>query len=293
MAPLIRPLDRCRICQRIRVIAQRFFGLVYILELLRPYELSPGKPDKELPEKVGDIADEQLAQCQAIFDDSMARRAHIEQKAQWTFTAIAFLVPALASVLVFLIREPVFSGGASSPSLVILSVSGLLLILSFISALRGIAIRPHESLYIHSVIDEEYGGFLKYKKEFHAQGLLSCAIMNTSMNDHIAEFVKGAHNLLAFAVLGFTLGVIVTGCQMSAPTVPPSKADIVGAVSLSSNVLSELRDDFHEMLAADRAATASTENQMELLSDRVVTLEAEVNALRNQVLRASGPSPRP
>ena len=98
------------------------------------------------------------------------------------FTAIAFLVPALASVLVFLIREPVFSVGASSPSLVILSVSGLLLILSFISALRGITIRPHESLYIHSVIDEEYGGFLKYKKKFHAQGLLSCAIMNTSMN---------------------------------------------------------------------------------------------------------------
>lgn len=293
MAPPIRPLDRCRICQRIRVIAQRFFGLVYILELLRPYELSPGKPDKELPEKVGDIADEQLAQCQAVFDDSVARRAHIEQKAQWTFTAIAFLVPALASVLVFLIREPVFSVGASSLSLVILSLSGLLLILSFISALRGIAIRSHESLYIHSVIDEEYGGFLKYKKEFHAQGLLFCAIMNTSMNDHLAEFVKGAHNLLAFAVLGFTLGVIITGCQMTAPTVPPSKVDVVGTVSLSPNVLSELHDDIRETVVADRATIASTESQMKLLSERMIALEAEVNALQNQVQREGDTSPQP
>ena len=280
----IRPL-RPNIDRWIKAIPKRLFGLVYLFQLLIPYESEPRKPDKELPEEAGVIADEQFALCQAIFDDSEARGTRIEQKAQWTFTAIAFLMPALASILVFLIREPAF--GASSLSLVILLVSGCFLILSLILALRGIALRQREFLYIHAVIDEKSGGFLKYKKESHAQGLLYCAIMNTATNDHIAQFVKGAHILLAIAVIGFTSGVIVAGFQMTARTVPPSKADIVGTVSLSPGLLSELHSDIRKMIAADRAAIASTENQMKRLSDQMSALEAEVSALPNQVPRTS------
>ena len=278
----VRPFWPCSTCHLIKAVVKIIRGVLYnLLRPLIPYESGPRAPEKELPEEVGEVADGQFALCQAIFDDSRARRARIEQKAQWTFTAIAFLIPTLISIIVFLIREPAFGAVDYALSLMILSVSGFLLILSLISALRGIAIRPSKSLYIHAVIDEEYGGFLKYKKESHAQGLLYCATMNEAMNDHLAQFVKSAHILLAIAVIVFTLGVIVTGFQRTARTVPPSKTDIVGAGSLSPNVLSELYSDIREMVEADRAAIVRTENQMKLLSDRVVTLEAEVNALWN------------
>ena len=215
MAQRIRPLW-CPL-HWIKAVPKLIVGLVRILlQPLIPYEARPGEPCKELPEEGGDITDEQLALCQAIFDDSEARRAHIEQKAQWTFTAIAFLMPALASVLVFLIRDPALRVEDYTLSLGFLLVSACLLILSFISALRALAIRESEVLYIHAVIKEENGAFIEYKKQSHAQGLLHCAIRNTATNDHIAQFVKGAHILLLLAVILFASGAIVAGFQMNA-----------------------------------------------------------------------------
>ena len=208
----IRRLDPCDTCCLIKAIAKRFFGVVFLFELLRPYELGPRKPDQEPPKDAGDITDAQFALCQSIFDHSEARGIHIEQKAQWTFTVIAFLMP----VLVFLVRDPAIRVGDNSLSLAFLTVSALLLFISFISALRAMAIRSREILYLDAVINKMDGTFLEYKIETHAQGLLYCAAMNHAMNDHIAQFVKGAHLSLAFAVISFTMGVGVTSFQMAA-----------------------------------------------------------------------------
>ena len=285
----IRPL-RPSIDRWIKAIPKRLFGLVYVFQPLISYEPEPRKPDKELPEEAGDITDEQFELCQAIFDTSEARSTRIEQKAQWTFTAIAFLVPVLASVFGFLLRSPALRVGSDFLSLGLLLGSVCLLILSFISALRGMAIRPRQALYIHSIIDERNGTFLEYKKEFHAQGLLYCATMNAATDDHVAQFVRGAHYLLLYAVIFFALGVIVAGCRMTTRVVPPINAAVPGTIPPSPNVLSELHRDIREVTVANRAAIASTENQIKLLSDRVVALETEVSALRNQVPRASDTS---
>ena len=215
MAQPVRSFRPCSTCHLLKSVIKIVREVLYALvRPLIPYESGPRAPEKELPDEVGEAADEQLAQCQAIFDDSEARGCHIEQKAQWTFTALAFLMPAMASILVFLIRDPAFGSVDSSFSFVLVSVSGCLLILSFISALRAMSIRRRDFLHIHSVIDKENGAFLEYKKGFHAQGLLYCAVMNTAINDHIAQFVKGAHVLLAFAVIFFVSGAVIAGYQI-------------------------------------------------------------------------------
>jgi hypothetical protein len=263
-----------------------------ILQPFVPYESGPRAP-APLPENAGEATEEQLAQCQAIFDQSEARRAHIEQKAQWAFTVIAFLLPSLASVLVFLIRDPALQAANRTPSLVLLSVSACLLLLSFVSALRALAIRGSQILHLGAIIDGENGNFRNYDRAFHAQGLLYCATMNTATNDHIAQFVKGAHVLVAFAVVTFASGAVATGLQLTARPAPPIRAEVVGTVSLSPTDLSGLHSDIREVAAAlaTLATATSKESQMKLLADRVATLEAEVNTLRNQVPLAGDASP--
>jgi hypothetical protein len=256
-----------------------------ILRPLVPYESGPREPAADLPEHADWPSEEQLAQCQAIFDQSEARRAHIEQKAQWAFTVIAFLLPSLASVLVFLIRDPAFEAANGAPSLVLLLVSACLLLLSFFSAWRALAIRGRQILHLGAIIDGENGDFLNYDRTRHAQGLLYCATMNTATNDHIAQFVKDAHVLVAFAVVTFASGAVATGLQLTARPAPPVRAEVVGTVSLSPTDLSGLHSDIREVAAAlaTLATATSKESQMNLLVDRVATLEAEVNTLRNQV----------
>jgi hypothetical protein len=263
-----------------------------ILQPFVLYESGPRDP-APLPEKAGEATEEQLAQCQAIFDQSEARRAHIEQKAQWAFTVIAFLLPSLASVLVFLLRDPALQAANRTTSLVLLSVSACLLLLSFVSALRALAIRGSQILHLGAIIDDENGNFRNYDRAFHAQGLLYCATMNTATNDHIAQFVKGAHVLVAFAVVTFASGAVATGLQLTARPAPPIRAEVVGTVSLSPTDLSGLHSDIREVAAAlaTLATATSKESQMKLLADRVATLEAEVNTLRNQVPLAGDASP--
>ena len=198
-------------CQVVKAVTKFLFRLGYVfLQPLIPYESGPTIPKKELPEEAGDVADEQLMQCQSIFDASEARCTHIEQKAQWLFTAIAFLMPTLGSVLVFLIRDPAFRTQGCPLSLGILLAAACLLILCFIASSRAMAVRAREILHMHAVVDRQTGAFLEYRKDFHAQGLLYCATMNTATNDHIAQFVRSAQILLTTAVVLFVFGLIAT-----------------------------------------------------------------------------------
>ena len=296
LAPKVKP--DCDLSARSLVLAATKslkIPSTIIVQPLIPYKSRPDEP-KTLPEKTAKPSDEQIAQCQAIFDQAEARRATIEQKAQWTFTIITFLFPSLASVLVLLPRDPSFRGMGQGV-LLLLSISACSLLLSFVSALRALAIRGREDLYIGAVIDDETGKFRKYDKIRHAQGLLYCANMNTATNDHIAQFVRGAHVLVAFAVVAFALGAVAATMQLAGRTTPPVRAEVVGAVSLSSPDISGLRSDVRRAVdaLAARAAATVAENQMKILSDRVGALEAEVISLRGLlpvVDKAESPSSR-
>ena len=204
----IRSLWRLPARQICKKMIQCILGLIYMLiRPLIPYESMPGQPCKPFAEISGTCTRDQLALCQYIFDESTTRRIHIEQKAQWTFTAIAFLIPTLASVLIFFLRDANFQSAAYPVRLTFILSSSCLLVLSFISALRAMTIKYSESLFLHSVIEEDSETFRKYEIEFHAKGLLYCAVMNAAINDHMAQFVKGAYTLLAIAVICFAMGV--------------------------------------------------------------------------------------
>lgn len=103
--------------------------------------------------------------------------------------------------------------------------------LSFISALRAMTIKYSESLFIHSVIETDSTSFRQYESEFHAKGLLHCASMNAAVNDHIAQFVKGAYTLLAMAVICFALSIGIIGLNMSAAKDLPAELLETGTVS--------------------------------------------------------------
>jgi hypothetical protein len=92
---------------------------------------------------------------------------------------------------------------------VLVGLSAVCLLLGFISAIRAVGVKENQTLFLDSVLTED-GQFRKYSEAFRARGLLYCASMNTAMNDHIAQFVKGAHILTAIAVLVLLAAAIPT-----------------------------------------------------------------------------------
>ena len=174
--------------------------VLIVIQPLTPYESTPPQPKNDIPRPPKDLPKSQLAQCQAIFEEAQDRREHIERKAQWTFAAIAILIPFHASASLFLILELPLEKGIGTFLFVLLLFAALFLILSFLSAARALSVQPRQFLFIKAIINED-GTFRKYKRHFHARGLLYCASTNTAMNDHIAQFVKGAQVLMVLAAL--------------------------------------------------------------------------------------------
>ena len=144
-----------------------------------------------------------------MFDQCESRRDRLEKKAQWVFAVLAFLVPALFSLSSYLIRNGLTLVENRFLVTVYLVVFSSLLILSFVSAARAMAVQSGLYPFIQSVIDGKSGGWKSYEMAEHVRTLLSCTLVNTRMNDQIAQFVKGAHCLMLVSVLLFALVAII------------------------------------------------------------------------------------
>jgi hypothetical protein len=153
--------------------------------------------------------------------------------------------------------------------------------LAFISAVRAVAVKGGETLFLDSVIHES-GQFRKYNEGFHARGLLYCASMNTAMNDHIAQFVKGAHILSAASVLLLLAAAIPSGAVFLRLPASPTQTQIVGPVSLSLPELTALRDDVANLKNDVQKLSngKASEEQFKLLGKRVANLDAKLAALQ-------------
>lgn len=202
----------------------------------RPEEIDP------FPTPAAEVADAQVEQSQWIFDQAEERRVHLEQKAQSTFGLMIFLVPLLASLFVF-ISSRAATSGATTRALAtgLLVLSALFLLLGFVSAVRAVSVKGVEGLFLSSVIEDD-GQFREYSKAFHARGLLYCAAMNQAMNDHLAQFVKGAHLLAAAAVIAMAIAAVPASMVLSDPSAP-AQTKIVGPVDVTSPELRAVRDD--------------------------------------------------
>jgi hypothetical protein len=264
----------------------RSFGYI-VWQIVTPFESRP-KEIAEFPEPDAgiNVTDSHVKQCQWIFDQAEERRSHLEQKAQSTFSLMLFLVPLLASLFVLVIGKGTASR-AFGFTLTLIIVSSIFLLLAFIAAVRAIAVKGGETLFLDAVIHES-GQFRKYSEAYHARGLLYCASMNTAMNDHIAQFVKGAHILSAAAVLALLIAAIPSTMLFIVPAAP-AQTQIVGPVSISSAELTRLSNDVTAMKGDVQklSKAAVTAEDLRTLNDRISDLDAKLSQLQ----RAGAHSP--
>ncbi len=274
-------------------LARLFRRIGFILwQIVVPFNSRPEEiePFPEL-DPTFSIDGKQVEQCQWIFDQVEERRGHLEDKAQSTFGLMLFLVPLLASLFVFIISE-----GAPSRTLTftlfLVAISGVCLLLAFISAVRAVAIKESETLFLGSVLTED-GQFRKYSDVFRARGLLYCASMNTATNDHIAQFVKGAHILTAAAVLVLLLAAVPTSLVFLRLPSSPVQTQIVGPVNVSTPELSALRADVANLRADIQRLSNSkvSEDGFKLLEAKVMQLDAKLSELQ-RVKESSSAKPK-
>jgi hypothetical protein len=267
----------------LRHILRSVIGLSYIVwQIVAPFKSRPEEIDP-LPEPIAEISTEQVQQSQWMFDQAEERRVHLEQKAQSTFGLMTFLVPLLASLFVFISGKLVSSGVASRTLFTgLLVVSGVFLLLGFISAVRAVSVKGYEGLFLQAVIDEE-GQFRKYDKAFHARGLLYCAAMNHAINDHLAQFVKGAHLLTAAAVVGMIVAAVPVNLVLSNPPSSPSEIKVTGPVDVSFPELrtvgadvTNLKQDIRTLLSTRQADI----DHLREIESKVASLEAKLSQLQ-------------
>ncbi len=246
-----------------------------------PFNPRPEEPES-LPAPASPLDESQVAQCQWIFDQTEARRDHLEQKAQWTFALILFLTPLVASIFVFLVHENSSNSIGRVVAIFLLLGSVALMLLGFISIVRAVSVQARESLFLGAVVDLTSGQFLVYDKARHAGGLLYCASVNTAMNDHIAQFVKGAHVLTTAAVVILLTAMIPTVAGFSSLQTVQVQTRIVGPVQVFSADVATLRGE----IAGLRRVLAATRND-ERLRDQLAPLEARIDKMEHE-LRSRG-----
>jgi hypothetical protein len=269
------PVQRGSMWKHLRQMLLRIRFIVW--QILVPFNSRSEEIDP-LPDSTIEVIESHLQQCQWIFDQAEVRRNHLEEKAQSTFGLMIFLVPLLASLFVFIISRATTSGTAIRRlAVALLVLSAVLLLLGFISAVRAVSVKAGETLFLNSVIDES-GQFREYSRSFHARGLLYCASMNTAMNDHIAQFVKGAHILTAAAVIVLLAAAVPISVVFSNLPSSPPQTEIVGPVTCSSPELLTLRDDVAK-LKKDLAKLSD----VKLAAEDLKVVKAEVAKLDSKL----------
>jgi hypothetical protein len=260
-------------------------SLGYIVwQIVVPFKSRP-EDISEFPEPPGDVTEEQVEQSKWIFAQSKERRDHLEQKAQSTFGLMLFLVPLLTSLFVFIISKSSTPGIAIHPVIIILLIlSSVFLLLGFVSAVRAISVKAIETLYLYAVIDND-GKFLEYNKSNHARGLLYCAAMNEAMNDHLAQFVKGAHYLSVAAVFSLIIAAIPICFVLSGLHASPVETRIVGQIDISSSRITGIQDDVTKLKADIKTLANSkpTENDFKLLQEKVKKLDEELTMMQKSI----------
>ena len=163
----------------------------------------------------------------------------------------------------------------------LLLISSIFLLLGFVSAVRAISVKPIETLYLKAVIDED-GYFLKYQKSDHARGLLYCAAMNEAMNDHLAQFVKGAHSLTVFAVFSLIIAAIPIDIVFSNLPSYPNETKIVGQIDVSSSEITSIKSDITQLRSdiSMMQKNKPTEYDFQLLQGKVTKLNEELNNIQ-------------
>lgn len=260
--------------EHIRLQLQKF--LVILVQCFVPFRPQPEAID-DIPETDAKVNSEQVAQCQKILDEADGRREHLEQKAQSTFGLIAFLAPLVISAFAYLAGSAENAIAENRGWLVGASViSAVFMLLAFVSVARAVSVKAAERLFVMSVIDDN-GRFREYNEAFHARGLLYCAAMNEAMNDHIAQFVKGAHVLTVAAILALLIGAAPIGLRALNSPSTMEQSELSGLKDVTAIGLAEVRDELSRLRhdLQERQLTDEWVKRLEQLEEATKTLEVQ------------------
>jgi hypothetical protein len=245
-----------------------------------PFDPFP-EPPMVPPPAASEPSDEQVEQCQAIYDEVETSRADLEQKARATFSVVSFLAPLIATVFVFILSQTDAQTGGRMLTIVLVAASFVFLLLGFLSIVRAVSIRSREQLFLGAVIDFTNNQIRVYDKSFRMRGLLYCAAVNQAINDHIAQFVKGAHILTAVAVIILVVAALPASIALSNLPQRPTKMEISRPVEISSATLTPVRDAIATI--SDEVSTLRSEllaqQRWRELDDRISKIESELEKL--------------
>ena len=291
MPPL--PLGRGSQTTLCREVQRLFWSFLRVLwQPFVPYNPAPEPPDN-VPAPTGELDDKQVEQCQSIFDGVEEARKHLEDKARATFTLAALLGPLLASLFVFILGRTSPGGAVRTFAMIGAAACFAFLLLGFISVARAVSVQGREYLQTNAVIDPASGQFRKYEKGWRARGLLYCAAVNQAMNDHIAQFVKGAHILTALAVISLVVAALPTAIAVTDHPEAPRKVELVGNVNVSPDTLSGVRTELASISKQIAALTndKATVDALRGLDARIASLESRISELLKHL--TSPPPPQP
>jgi hypothetical protein len=255
--------------KQLRRMAAAFWRIIW--QTLIPFNPQPEPPEDPPPKRT--MCDAQFEQCQAFYAEVETVRNFLEGKARATFSVVTFLVPLLASGVVFLFAHTADHTRGRAVALVFVTISLAFLILAFVSIVRAVSVQVRETLGLNAIIDVEAGHFRPYDRVFHARGLLYCASVNEAMNGHIAQFVKGAHILTALSVIAL-LGAAVASIPLLPADSSPARTQIIGSVDVASPALVALKSEI-EKLGTSISAIANDKTR----EQRLDTVEGKINQL--------------
>lgn len=235
-----RPVPASGLTKHLLLFVKSF--AYFLWQIVIPFHTQP-EPIADFPDSAvdGGVNESTVKECQWIFDQTEQRRNSLEQKAQSTFGLMVFLVPLITSAFLYILSKSV-PGKLRATVLVLLLIAGVFLLLGFVSALRAVGVKASQTLTAGAVLKEN-GTFRRYEAAFHAKGLLYCASMNTATNDHLAQFVRGAHAMTGTAILIVLLACIPeskAALQTTRNHQDPTEVKVTGPVEVLSKGISAM-----------------------------------------------------
>lgn len=243
---------------------------------LIPHNFRPEAPE-DPPEPAKEVCEELLSECQSIFDSTDRTRERLETKARSTFGLVAFLVPLLASIVLFALGQSSGSSGMRTAVILISSVAAVLLMLSLISVIRAVAVQPHEVLFLDAIIDQKNKTLREYDRSFHARGLLYCASINAAMNSHVAEFVRSAHINAATAVIVFAGALVPASIVFLSAIQSVDGSQTVTPIPIESRQLAEVTEALNRLASAGQARSVGIEREIDTIKERVDEVESRLD----------------
>lgn len=217
--------------------------------------LTPSQPG-------GAISEEMLAVCRSLASASENRLSKLETKATGLLSLIAVVIPLTASAAVF-VRQHDIPAIVADVTLTLNLIAVFAFLLALLAALRAVAIRGHEALFLNAVIDPKSDRVRNYSADFYGRGLLQEAAVRQAICDHIADFVRAAQLFLALGVLFAASAAIPVLAHIR----PESPATLNGTISIGKDSL----------LAISEAAAKATAP----LDTQIRRLESQIQALRD------------